>query len=189
MIAPADAFSSSYARARVRFLEAAATAGMAIGSHNHPLPGRDGEALAMDVALDGDPASERLLIVSSACHGVEGYCGSGVQVDPRQMAGLLAVSAQHLAQRAVAPGGFDTAVKQAVGKHVLALRHRRLKTGQAMGLNVGADGSSVVLAGRPLRRQQELVKLGIGLVDGQRLAEILKVAVEVDVLVGDAADP
>ena len=80
MIAPADAFSPSYARARVQFLEAAATAGMAISSHNHPLPGRDGEVLAMDVALDGDPAAERLLIVSSACHGVEGYCGSGVQV-------------------------------------------------------------------------------------------------------------
>ena len=80
MIAPADAFSPSYDRARVRFLEAAATAGLAISSHNHPLPGRDGEVLAMDVALDGDPAAERLLIVSSACHGVEGFCGSGVQV-------------------------------------------------------------------------------------------------------------
>lgn len=80
MIAAADAFSPSYARARVRFLEAAATAGMAIGSHNHPLPGREGEVLAMDVALDGDPHAERLLIVSSACHGVEGFCGSGVQV-------------------------------------------------------------------------------------------------------------
>ncbi len=80
MIAPADAFSPSYARARVRFLEAAASAGMAISSHNHPLPGRDGEVLAMDVALDGPANAERLLIVSSACHGVEGYCGSGVQV-------------------------------------------------------------------------------------------------------------
>lgn len=80
MIAPGDAFSTSYARARVKFLEAAASAGMAISSHNHPLPGRDGEVLAMDVALDGDPAAERLLIVSSACHGVEGFCGSGVQV-------------------------------------------------------------------------------------------------------------
>ncbi len=79
-MAPSDAFSTSYARARVKFLEAAATAGMAISSHNHPLTGRDGEVLAMDVALDGDPAAERLLIVSSACHGVEGYCGSGVQV-------------------------------------------------------------------------------------------------------------
>jgi Protein of unknown function (DUF2817) len=79
-MAPADAFAPSYARARVKFLEAAASAGMAISSHNHPLPGRDGETLAMDVALDGDPVAERLLIVSSACHGVEGHCGSGVQV-------------------------------------------------------------------------------------------------------------
>jgi hypothetical protein len=80
MIQPNDAFSSSYARARVRFLDGAATAGMAIQSHKHPLPGRDGETLAMDLALDGPVDSERLLIVSSACHGVEGFCGSGVQV-------------------------------------------------------------------------------------------------------------
>lgn len=80
MITPVDAFSPSYARARVQFLEAAASAGMAISSHNHPLPGRDGEVLATDVALDGDPDAEHLLIVSSACHGVEGFCGSGVQV-------------------------------------------------------------------------------------------------------------
>ena len=80
MIPIPDAFSPSYAKARVKFLEAAATAGTAIQSFNHPLPGRDGEVLAMDVALDGDPQSERLLIVSSACHGVEGFCGSGVQV-------------------------------------------------------------------------------------------------------------
>jgi len=80
MISPREAFSPSYARARVRFLEAAASAGMAIRSHNHPLRGRDGETLAMDVALDGPANAQRLLIVSSACHGVEGYCGSGVQV-------------------------------------------------------------------------------------------------------------
>ena len=63
MISPQDAFSPSYARARVRFLEGAAAAGMAITSHNHPLPGRDGETLAMDVALDGSPNAEHLLIV------------------------------------------------------------------------------------------------------------------------------
>ncbi len=80
MISPQAAFSDSYASARIKFLEGAAAAGMAITSHNHPLPGRDGETLAMDVALDGSPDAERLLVVSSACHGVEGYCGSGVQV-------------------------------------------------------------------------------------------------------------
>lgn len=80
MINVHDAFSPSYAQARVKFLEAAATAGMAIRSHEHPLKGRDGETLAMDVALDGPADAETLFIVSSACHGVEGYCGSGVQV-------------------------------------------------------------------------------------------------------------
>lgn len=80
MIDPSRAFAPTYARARVLFLEAAAAAGAAIRSHNHPLPGVDGETLAMDVALDGPANARELLIVSSACHGVEGFCGSGVQV-------------------------------------------------------------------------------------------------------------
>jgi hypothetical protein len=75
-----DAFSASYAQARVKFLEAAAIATLPIRSHPHPLAGRDGEALAMDVVLAGSPDADKLLIVTSACHGVEGYCGSGVQV-------------------------------------------------------------------------------------------------------------
>ena len=37
MIGITDAFSTSYARARARFLEAAATAGLPIESHAHPL--------------------------------------------------------------------------------------------------------------------------------------------------------
>ena len=80
MIGVVQAFSGSYARARTQFLEAAATAGLPIESHVHPLKGRDGEDLAMDVARDGPQDADKLLIVSSACHGVEGYCGSGVQV-------------------------------------------------------------------------------------------------------------
>ena len=80
MISVPNAFSSSYAQARVKFLEAAATAGLPVQSHAHPLKGRDGEDLAMDVASDGALSAENLLIISSACHGVEGYCGSGVQV-------------------------------------------------------------------------------------------------------------
>ena len=80
MISVSNAFSSSYAEARVKFLEAAAIAGLSVQSHAHPLKGRDGEDLAMDVARDGAMDAQNLLIVSSACHGVEGYCGSGVQV-------------------------------------------------------------------------------------------------------------
>jgi len=75
-----QAFAPSYAQARIQFLEAAATRGARIESFQHPLPGRDGETLALDAALVGDAASERVLVISSACHGVEGFCGSGVQV-------------------------------------------------------------------------------------------------------------
>ena len=80
MISVPTAFSRSYAQARIKFLEAAATAGLSVQSHAHPLKGRDGEDLAMDVACAGPPDAQNLLIISSACHGVEGYCGSGVQV-------------------------------------------------------------------------------------------------------------
>lgn len=75
-----SAFSSDYASARSKFLAAAGAASLQVHSYAHPLPGRDGEALAMDVVVDGLANAERLFIVSSACHGVEGYCGSGVQV-------------------------------------------------------------------------------------------------------------
>ena len=80
MISPQAGFAPAYAQARVLFLEGAAAGGMAIRSYNHPLPGLGGETLAMDVALDGAADAEKLLIVSSACHGAEGFCGSGVQV-------------------------------------------------------------------------------------------------------------
>lgn len=80
MIALDQAFSGSYQQARTRFLAAAEQAGVPVSSYDHPLMGRDGEALALDLAIVGDPQAEAMLIVSSACHGVEGFCGSGVQV-------------------------------------------------------------------------------------------------------------
>jgi hypothetical protein len=76
---PSAHFSQSYAEARAKFLAAAEAAGLAVQSHAHPMLGRDGEALAMDVVRDGPPDAAALFIVSSACHGVEGFCGSGVQ--------------------------------------------------------------------------------------------------------------
>ncbi len=72
-------FSQSYAEARGKFIAAAEAAQLDVQSHAHPMLGRDGEPLAMDVARDGPQDARSLLIVSSACHGVEGFCGSGVQ--------------------------------------------------------------------------------------------------------------
>ena len=72
-------FSQSYREARDKFLAAAEACGLDVQSQLHPMLGRDGETLAMDVVLDGPRDAKSLLIVSSACHGVEGFCGSGVQ--------------------------------------------------------------------------------------------------------------
>ena len=73
-------FSQSYAEARAKFLGAAEQAGLDVESHVHPMLGRDRETLALDVVRDGPVDAPALLVVSSACHGVEGYCGSGVQI-------------------------------------------------------------------------------------------------------------
>jgi hypothetical protein len=80
MNAVADAFAGSYAQARRKFLDAAVEAGLSVDTRLHPLKGSDGEELAMDVVRDGPADAGALLILSSACHGVEGFCGSGVQV-------------------------------------------------------------------------------------------------------------
>jgi hypothetical protein len=76
---PEAFFAQSYAEARGKFLASAERAGLDVETHPHPLPGRDGELLAMDVARLGPPDADAVMLVSSACHGVEGYCGSGVQ--------------------------------------------------------------------------------------------------------------
>ena len=89
------AFSTSYAQARDRFLQAARLAGLPVESKLHPLQGKDGEELAMDAARLGSADVDRLLIVSSGCHGVEGYCGSGVQVAALRDAQWLDHAARH----------------------------------------------------------------------------------------------
>jgi Protein of unknown function (DUF2817) len=74
------AFAQSYQEARRSFTTAAEAAGLAVTSHIHPMRGRDGEELAMDVARFGPLEAPALLLLTSACHGVEGFCGSGAQV-------------------------------------------------------------------------------------------------------------
>jgi len=106
-----NGFSTSYAQARQKFLNAAQAAGLSVDSNVHPLPGRDGEELAMDVVLDGAPDAPHLLVISSACHGVEGYCGSGVQIHALQnTAWRQAVKASGVAVlyiHALNPHGFS----------------------------------------------------------------------------------
>ena len=72
-------FSQSYLEARQKFLLAAEDARLSVQKILHPKLGRDGELLSTDVVRDGTADAKHLLIVSSACHGVEGFCGSGIQ--------------------------------------------------------------------------------------------------------------
>ena len=74
------AFSDTYEQARRKFIDAAQAAGLQVDRKIHPLRGAQGEELAMDIVRDGPADAESVLVLSSGCHGVEGFCGSGVQV-------------------------------------------------------------------------------------------------------------
>ena len=77
----AESFASDYQDARTKFLWAAREAGGKIDSVGHPERGPDGGELATDVAWFGPRTAEAVLVLISATHGVEGFCGSGAQVD------------------------------------------------------------------------------------------------------------
>jgi hypothetical protein len=77
----ADSFSSDYATARGKFRDAAREAGGQLDSVGHPQPGPDGGDLSTDIAWFGPRSAPAVLVMISATHGVEGFCGSGAQID------------------------------------------------------------------------------------------------------------
>lgn len=74
-------FAASYGEARDKFLAAARIAGAATYRYDNPSRGPTGEALSTDVAWLGPDDASRVVVTISSTHGVEGYCGSGFQVD------------------------------------------------------------------------------------------------------------
>ncbi|HEY1879866.1 MAG TPA: M14 family metallopeptidase [Caulobacteraceae bacterium] len=103
-----DSFSPYYAGARAKFREAAKAAGAAIETFAHPERGPDGGDLSTDVALIGPKSAERVLVMISATHGVEGFCGSGAQVDwlRRGEAASLPAGVAVVMIHAINPYGF-----------------------------------------------------------------------------------
>jgi hypothetical protein len=73
-------YSANYEEARKKFLATAAAAGAEIASIPHPLKGPRSEALATDVGRIGAHDAKKVLVTSSATHGVEGFCGSACQI-------------------------------------------------------------------------------------------------------------
>ncbi len=109
MTSPSDYFSADYAEARDAFLAAAGAAGIAIQSHlNDNAKAPDGSALYTDVARLGPADAPVTLLIQSGTHGVEGFCGSGVQVgflktlEQRELPALLQIVLIH----AINPYGF-----------------------------------------------------------------------------------
>ena len=101
-------FSRTYREARQRFLDAASAGGAALETRKHPLTGPEGEALSTDLAWLGPSDAERVLVTISATHGVEGFCGAGVQVGWLEsgLYGEQPAGTAHLMIHAINPYGF-----------------------------------------------------------------------------------
>lgn len=72
-------FPDNYAAGRTAFLSGAARHKATIDSYPIEARGPDNEELAIDTAYFGPTDPQRVLVVSSGIHGVEGFLGSAVQ--------------------------------------------------------------------------------------------------------------
>ena len=75
-----DCFARSYVQARRNFWNAVSPAATFTKAWQHPLRGIAGEKLYLDLAWFGDVAAKKVLVLLSGTHGIEGYCGSEIQV-------------------------------------------------------------------------------------------------------------
>ncbi len=76
----AEAFSVDYQMARTRFRAAAEAKGFRLEAVAIGGRGPNGEELAIDCARLGAERPDRVVVVSSGLHGVEGFLGSAVQL-------------------------------------------------------------------------------------------------------------
>jgi hypothetical protein len=131
MIGIMEAFSTSYATARVKFLEAAATASLQIESFNSPSPSKNSEVHALDVALQrpvNGKAAEKLLIINASSPAGDSVGGSAVQVfmlkDAEWMAKVQSSGTSDLSVLYL--HGFDISLSEVVKKHVSAAKKATL---------------------------------------------------------------
>ncbi|MDF3074444.1 MAG: hypothetical protein K0S54_2111 [Alphaproteobacteria bacterium] len=101
-------FSKTYAEAREKFCAAAAAAGASLRSKRNPTKGPAGETLYTDTARLGPDDAPNMLVLTSATHGIEGYCGSGAQINWLRQRGAASLPKDTgvLLIHAVNPHGF-----------------------------------------------------------------------------------
>jgi hypothetical protein len=76
---PTDFFSARVDEADRKFSIACLAAGATLRTYSHPALGPDGESLRTSVARIGASDAPDVLVVISGTHGIEGYCGAGIQ--------------------------------------------------------------------------------------------------------------
>ncbi len=86
-------FSDSYLHARQQFIEQAQALKLELRSDIHPLVGKQGEELALDIAIAGPADCAKRLLITSGVHGVEGFAGSAIQLAAMRNKDLLARAA------------------------------------------------------------------------------------------------
>lgn len=118
----AACFSADYGEAAGRFRAAVAAVGSR--SYPNPNPGPHGEALATDVAWFGPADAGKVLVLVSATHGVEGFCGSGCQLDWLAGDGPAAL-----------PDGIAALVIHAINPHGFAWQRRVTEEGVDLNRN------------------------------------------------------
>jgi hypothetical protein len=103
-----NCFAPDYAEARRKFRDAARASGGVLESYGNPAGGPGGVDLTTETAWLGPRQAERILIVMSGTHGVEGFCGSGLQVAllERNVAREIAQGIALLMIHALNPSGF-----------------------------------------------------------------------------------
>ena len=79
----AQCYSENYAEAQQRFKRQSASLSEAglYREFEYPERGPNAESLITAVAWQGDADAERVLVLQSATHGVEGFAGSAIQLD------------------------------------------------------------------------------------------------------------
>ena len=98
-------FSEDYNAARALFLAACASRGIGVTPFPHPGRGPHGEALYADVAVLGPANAQRLLVLNSGTHGVEGFCGSAA-LSAFLHAGEETLNTKVVLVHAINPHGF-----------------------------------------------------------------------------------
>ena len=103
-----ESFSATYGEAREEFRTVASRCGAQLSSFSHPERAPDGGELSTDIAWFGPRNAQRVMVTISATHGVEGFAGSGAQIDwlTRGEAARLPSGVAALLIHAINPYGF-----------------------------------------------------------------------------------